>query len=342
MRTEGYEFEIERYMEFANPKILWLLTALVPLVAYYVWRSRQGGATIRISSVESLGTAPKTVRYYLRHVPFVLRIVALALLVVALARPQQIEHRTKTNAEGIDIVLAIDISGSMLAGDFRPDRLSAAKEVAASFVADRYGDRIGLVVFAGEAFTQSPLTTDQPTLQTMLGRVRSGIIEDGTAIGNGLATAINRLRESDSKSKVVILLTDGVNNRGEIAPLTAAQIAKDMGIKVYTIGVGTRGEAPYPVMDDDGNVIQTVMMKVEIDEQMLRTIASETGGEYFRATNKQTLAAIYEQINTLEKTRVEVEEFTIAHEQFVLYLVVALAALLLEFIIKRIILKRIP
>ena len=157
MRTEGYEFEIEIYMEFANPKILWLLTALVPLVAYYVWRSRQGGATIRISSVESLGTAPKTVRYYLRHVPFVLRIVALALLVVALARPQQIEHRTKTNAEGIDIVLAIDISGSMLAGDFRPDRLSAAKEVAASFVADRYGDRIGLVVFAGEVASNSSI-----------------------------------------------------------------------------------------------------------------------------------------------------------------------------------------
>ena len=329
-------------MKFANPYLLWLLALLLPMVAYYIYRTLQGGAAIRISTIAGARKAPRTLRYWLRHVPFVLRVAAVALLIVALARPQDVEEQSRTNAEGIDIMLSIDISSSMLARDFTPDRLTAAKEVAGEFIADRYGDRIGLVVFAGEAFTQSPLTTDQPTLQTMLGRVRSGIIEDGTAIGNGLATAINRLRESDSKSKVVILLTDGVNNRGEIAPLTAAQIAKDMGIKVYTIGVGTRGEAPYPVMDDDGNVIQTVMMKVEIDEQMLRTIASETGGEYFRATNKQTLAAIYEQINTLEKTRVEVEEFTIAHEQFVLYLVAALAALLLEFIIKRIILKRIP
>lgn len=329
-------------MEFANPHILWLLAAIVPLTGYYVWRTMQGDATIRISSVEGLRHAPRTVRYYLRHVPFTLRCIALATLIVALARPQSAEHDTRTDAEGIDIVLAIDISGSMLARDFKPDRITAAKEVAGSFVADRYGDRIGLVVFAGEAFTQSPLTTDQSSLQTLLSRIRSGVIEDGTAIGNGLATAINRLRESDAKSKVVILLTDGVNNRGEIAPLTAAAIAQDYGIKVYTIGVGTMGEAPYPVFDQRGNLVQTVNMKVEIDEEMLRKIAEQTGGEYFRATDKQTLQSIYDQINSMEKSRVEVSEFTILHEEYLVWVLAALAALLLEFIVSRLILKRIP
>lgn len=329
-------------MEFANPHILWLLAAIVPLAGYYVWRTMQGDATIRISSVEGLRHAPRTVRYYLRHVPFALRCIALATLIVALARPQSAEHDTRTDAEGIDIVLAIDISGSMLARDFKPDRITAAKEVAGSFVADRYGDRIGLVVFAGEAFTQSPLTTDQSSLQTLLSRIRSGVIEDGTAIGNGLATAINRLRESDAKSKVVILLTDGVNNRGEIAPLTAAAIAQDYGIKVYTIGVGSMGEAPYPVFDQRGNLVQTVNMKVEIDEEMLRKIARQTGGEYFRATDKQTLQSIYDRINSMEKSRVEVSEFTILHEEYLVWVLAALAALLLEFIVSRLILKRIP
>lgn len=329
-------------MEFANPHILWLLAAIVPLAGYYVWRTMQGDATIRISSVEGLRHAPRTVRYYLRHVPFALRCIALATLIVTLARPQSAEHDTRTDAEGIDIVLAIDISGSMLARDFKPDRITAAKEVAGSFVADRYGDRIGLVVFAGEAFTQSPLTTDQSSLQTLLSRIRSGVIEDGTAIGNGLATAINRLRESDAKSKVVILLTDGVNNRGEIAPLTAAAIAQDYGIKVYTIGVGSMGEAPYPVFDQRGNLVQTVNMKVEIDEEMLRKIARQTGGEYFRATDKQTLQSIYDRINSMEKSRVEVSEFTILHEEYLVWVLAALAALLLEFIVSRLILKRIP
>ncbi len=236
-------------MHFASPYYLWLLTALVPMAGYYVWRTLQGGAAIQISSVDGVVRAPKTIRYYLRHLPFVLRAAAFALLVVALARPQDVERLSHTNTEGIDIMLAIDVSGSMLARDFRPDRITAAKEVAGSFIADRYGDRIGLVAFAGEAFTQSPLTTDQGTLQTLLSRIRSGLIEDGTAIGNGLATAINRLRESEAKSKVIILLTDGVNNRGEIAPLTAAEIAKAQGIRVYTIGVGTEGMAPYPAVD---------------------------------------------------------------------------------------------
>lgn len=329
-------------MEFASPKILWFLLLLLPLVGYYIYRTRQGGASVVVSTTETVRRAPRTFRYYLRHIPFVLRCAALSLIVIAIARPQSAEHYTNTTTEGIDIVLAVDVSTSMLAKDFIPDRLSVAKEVASEFISDRTGDRIGIVVFAGESFTQSPLTTDQSSLQTMLGRITSGVIEDGTAIGNGLATSINRLRESDSKSKVVILLTDGVNNRGEISPLTAAKIAKDMGIKVYTIGIGKHGTAPYPVFDERGREVDVVNMKVEIDEKMLRNIASQTGGEYFRATDKKTLEAIYEQINTLEKSRVEVENRTTLHEEYLVFVLWALAALLLEFIINRVVLKRIP
>ena len=329
-------------MEFASPKILWFLLLLIPLVAYYIYRARQGGAAVIVSTIDTVKRAPKTIRYYLRHIPFVLRCVALSLIVVAIARPQSAEHYTNTTTEGIDIVLAVDVSTSMLAKDFTPDRLSVAKEVASEFISDRTGDRIGLVVFAGESFTQSPLTTDQSSLQTMLGRITSGVIEDGTAIGNGLATSINRLRESDAKSKVVILLTDGVNNRGEISPLTAAKIAKDMGIKVYTIGIGRRGTAPYPIFDERGREVDVVNMKVEIDEKILRDIAEQTGGEYFRATDKQTLEAIYDRINQLEKSKVEVENRTTLHEEFLVFVLCALAALLLEFIIEKIILKRIP
>ena len=328
-------------MKFANPYLLWLLALVVPMVAYYIYRTLQGGAAIRISSVAGARKAPRTLRYWLRHAPFVLRIAAVAALIVALARPQDVEEQSRTNAEGIDIMLSIDISSSMLARDFTPDRLTAAKEVAGEFIADRYGDRIGLAVFAGESFTQSPLTTDKGSLQTLLARLRSGVIEDGTAIGNGLATAINRLRESDAKSKVIILLTDGVNNRGEIAPLMAANIAADMGIKVYTIGVGKRGKAPYPVMDPFGD-ISYQMMDVEIDEETLTEIASRTGGKYFRATDKEKLKAIYDEINTLEKSKVEITELTIYHEKFLPLLLLAMALLLAEFIFSHIILKRIP
>ena len=329
-------------MEFASPKILWFLLLLIPFIGYYIYRTRQGGAAVVVSTTDTVKRAPRTFRYYLRHVPFVLRCAALSLIIVAIARPQSAEHYTNTTTEGIDIVMAVDVSTSMLAKDFIPDRLSVAKEVASEFIGDRTGDRIGIVVFAGESFTQSPLTTDQSTLQTMLGRITSGVIEDGTAIGNGLATSINRLRESDSKSKVVILLTDGVNNRGEISPLTAAKIAKDMGIKVYTIGIGRHGTAPYPVFDERGREVDVVNMKVEIDEKILRDIATQTGGEYFRATDKKTLEAIYEQINTLEKSRVEVENRTTLHEEFLVFVLWALAALLLEFIINRVVLNRIP
>ena len=331
-------------MQFASPHYLWLLTLLAPMTAYYVWRTMQGGAAIRISTVAGVLHAPKTVRHYLRHLPFALRAAAFALLVVALARPQDIEQNVRTNTEGIDIVLAIDVSASMLARDFRPDRITAAKEVAGSFVADRYGDRIGLVVFAAEAFTQSPLTTDQSTLQTLLARIRSGLSDDsGTAIGNGLATAINRLRESEAKSKVIILLTDGVNNRGQIAPMTAAEIARAQGIRVYTIGVGTEGTAPYPAVDIYGQPTgDVVMAKVEIDEKTLGAMADLTGGKYFRATDNAKLKAIYDEINQLEKSKVEVTERISYHERFLVWALAALGALLLEFLLSNLVLKRIP
>ena len=328
-------------MHFASPYYLWLLVLIAPMIGYYVWRTLQGGAAIQISSIRGVANAPRTVRYYLRHLPFALRTAAFALLVVALARPQDVEQNTSTNTEGIDIMLAIDVSASMLARDFQPDRITAAKEVAGSFIADRYGDRIGLVAFAGEAFTQSPLTTDQSTLQTLLSRIRSGLIEDGTAIGNGLATAINRLRESDAKSKVVILLTDGVNNRGEITPMTAAEIARAQNIRVYTIGVGTEGMAPYPAVDMFGNITY-VKQKVEIDEKTLTAMADMTGGKYFRATDNAKLKAIYDEINQLEKSRVEVLEHISYHELFLVWVLAALGVLLAEFLLSNLVLKRIP
>ena len=329
-------------MHFASPHYLWLLTLLAPMIAYYVWRTMQGGAAIQISTVEGVARAPKSVRYYLRHLPFALRAAAFGLLVVALARPQQIEQNVRTSSEGIDIMLAIDVSASMLARDFEPDRITAAKEVAGSFISDRYGDRIGLVAFAAEAFTQSPLTTDQSTLQTLLAQIRSGLIDDsGTAIGNGLATAISRLRESDAKSKVVILLTDGVNNRGEITPITAAEIAKAQNIRVYTIGVGTEGMAPYPAVDMFGN-ITFVKQKVEIDEKTLTAMAEMTGGRYFRATDNAKLKAIYDEINQLEKSKVEVTEHLSYHEQFLAWVLAALGLLLAEFLLANLVLKRIP
>ena len=320
-------------VRFVNPKLLWLLLVLLPMVAYYIYRSRQGGASLRISTVAGVSSLPRSAKYYLRHLPFVLRCLAVAALIVALARPQSSQSHSNSTTEGIDIVLSLDISGSMLARDFQPDRITAAKEVAANFINDRPNDRIGLVVFAGESFTQSPLTTDKASLLTLLAGVRSGIIEDGTAI--------NRLRESDAKSKVVILLTDGVNNRGQIAPLTAADIAQSLGIRVYTIGVGSMGTAPYPAVDIWGN-ITFQPMKVEIDEEVLQQIADKTGGQYFRATDKANLEAIYDEINDLEKTKVDVENFTRYDERFAPFALLALGLLLAEFLFRTLYLRRIP
>lgn len=328
-------------MTFANPHMLWLAALVVPMVAYYLWYDRAGGASMTISSVRAPKSAPRTLRYYCRHLPMVLRCVVVVLVAVALARPQTSEQMTKTTVEGVDIVLSLDVSGTMLAADFEPDRLTAAKDVAAQFIADRPNDRIGLVVFAGESYTQSPLTTDKAALQTLLAQVQFGVVEDGTAIGMGLATAVNRLRESSAKSKVVILLTDGINNAGQIAPLTAAEIAAEYGIRVYTIGVGRKGYAPYPYYDAWGNRRYRQQL-VEIDEQILTDIAAKTGGEYFRATDKRSLKSVYDRINELEKSKIETDNYTNYTEHFATWLLWAIALLVVEFLVRRLCLNKVP
>lgn len=325
-------------MQFLNPYILIGIVIVPLLLLYHLFVGRR--ATLTVSALGS-ASAPRTLRYWLRPMPLVLRLLAITALIIALARPVNVHTESETTTEGIDIVLAMDISGSMLARDFVPDRLTSAKKIASEFVGERSGDRLAVVAFAGEAFTQTPLTSDQATVQTMLSRLRSGVVDDGTAIGNGLATAINRLRESGAKSKVIVLLTDGVNNRGQISPATAAEIARDLGIKVYTIGVGSRGSAPYPAIDMFGNE-SMVMAEVEIDEALLRRIATLTGGQYFRAVDDNALAEIYERINTLEKSEVQVTNYTSYEELYMLWLVAALLLLAGEFIIERVVLNRLP
>ena len=300
-------------MEFANKEYFLLLLLLIPYLLWYFLFRRKTEPTMRMSDTNAYRFAPKSWRMWLLHVPMVLRMLTFALIVTAMARPQMHNSLETKTVEGIDIMISMDVSTSMLLQDLSPNRLEAAKKTAAEFVAKRENDNIGLTIFAGEAFTQSPLTTDKNSLITMLARLRSGIIDDGTAIGNGLATAVNRLRESDAKSKVIILLTDGVNNSGVIGPLMAADIAAEMGIKVYTVGVGSRGKAPYPVVDMFGNVSYQPM-PVEIDEKTLEEIATRTGGRYFRATNKEKLRLIYDEINELEKSKVEITDLTLYHE----------------------------
>lgn len=325
-------------MNFLHPNILWLALIIPLIAAHYIWQGRKGAA-LNVTTIR--GRAPRTLRYYLRHLPIVLRLTALALLIIALARPVEEHSEQEITTEGIDIVLSMDISSSMLARDFQPDRLTAAKQIASEFVGERHGDRLAVVAFAGESFTQCPLTTDQSTVQTLLARLRSGVIEDGTAIGNGLATAINRLRESSAKSKVVVLLTDGVNNRGQISPLMAAEIAKDMGIKVYTIGVGRKGQAPYPAVDMFGNQTM-VMADVEIDEKLLTEIATMTGGKYFRAENNNALVEIYDEINLMERSEVQVTEHLLYEELFLSWLILAILVLVAEFALSYLILNRLP
>lgn len=328
-------------VRFENPRILWLLLLLVPMVAYYVYRTLQGRAAIQVSTVSGLLKLRHTYRYWLRHAPFVLRLLVVALVIFAMARPQSSEESQNVNAEGIDIVMTLDISGSMLARDFSPDRLTAAQDIGSKFIIARPTDRIGLVVFAGEAFTQSPITTDHVSLVNLMNQIKSGMIADGTAIGNGLATAVNRLKESDAPSKVIILLTDGVNNSGQIDPLTAAQIAADYGIRVYTIGVGSEGVAPTPTINEWGG-ISFVQAKVEIDEDILRQIADKTGGRYFRATDNTKLAEIYAEIDQLEKTKVEVENFVKYSEVYHFWLLLAVGLLMLEMLSRYLFLRQIP
>lgn len=318
---------------FANPKLLYLLLLVPAMIAWYIFRQKGAKPSLKISTVQGFGTAKPTLRVVLRHLPFALRCLVVALLVIAIARPQSTDIQRNVNTEGIDIVLAIDVSGSMLARDFKPDRFEAAKELGIKFVSGRKTDRMGLVIFAGESFTMCPLTTDHVSLVNMFRDIVMGVLEDGTAIGSGLATAITRLKDSPAKSKVVILLTDGVNNRGEIAPLTAAEIAKSFNIRVYTIGVGSYGTAPYPVQTPYGTRYQD--MQVEIDEELLAEIAKTTGGEYFRATNNKALEKVYEKIDQLEKTKIEVTEYSKRIEEYSLFALLALALLLVEIVLRR-------
>lgn len=328
-------------MFFEYPAFLYLELLLIPLIALYIWREIRGqAAPLQVSTVSPWRGRGGSFKKQMRHLPYILRFIALAALIVAFARPRSSKDFERVDTEGIDIIIAIDVSTSMLARDFNPDRISAAKDIAIEFISQRPRDRMGIVVFAGESFTQCPLTTDRATLINLMKEVETGLIEDGTAIGNGLATAIARLQDSKAKSRVVILLTDGVNNSGEIAPLMAAEIAKTYGVRVYTIGVGAMGLAPYPMMTPFGVQIQQV--KVEIDEPLLEQIATETGGKYFRATDNTKMLEIYSEINKMETSRTTLDSFPIYKELFMKYALIALAVIILELILRFFILRKIP
>jgi len=327
-------------IEFANPQLLYLLIILPLLVAWYWFRHARSYADIQISTTGAMDKQPRTTKQYLFHLLFVLRLLAIGLLIVALARPQTSTRRQDVTIEGIDIVMAVDISGSMLAEDFRPNRLAAAKDVATEFIAGRPNDRVGLVIFSGETFTQCPLTTDHTVLLNLFEDVKSGMIEDGTAIGDGLATAVNRLKESKAISKVIILLTDGENNMGALDPVSAAEIAEMYGIRVYTIGVGSIGTAPYPVQTPFGKQYQNI--DVKIDEPMLRQIAEMTDGKYFRATNNKKLGEIYQEIDALEKSKIDVTEFRKKNEEFLPLVIAAALFFLLEILLRYTIFRSVP
>ncbi len=327
-------------MFFEYPYLLWLLAVPVLLVLRYLWiELKDRRPHLRVSKLDAWTAGGRSVLEWVRHIPFLLRTAALALLVIAIARPRSSSQVEKVDTEGIDIVFAMDVSTSMLARDFTPDRLSAAKDIAIEFIASRPSDRMGIVVFAGESYTQCPLTTDRATLINLMKDVQTDLIEDGTAIGNGLATAVARMKDSDAKSRVVILLTDGVNNMGEIDPSMATEIAKTYGIRVYTIGVGANGTAPYPVQTPWGIELQNI--PVEIDEPLLKSISEGTGGRYFRATDNTKLAEIYAEIGRMEKTRTTVDSFPVYKDLFKNYALAALICLLLEILL-RALMRRMP
>ena len=327
-------------MFFEYPALLWLLVIPAFMLVHYVYIEVSGRRPhLRVPDIKFWKAGGRSVLGVIRHLPFLLRTIALVMIIIAIARPRSSTKMDKIDTEGIDIVLAMDVSTSMLARDFTPDRISAAKDIAIEFISQRPSDRMGIVVFAGESYTQCPLTTDRATLINLMKEIETGLIEDGTAIGNGLATAVARMQNSDAKSRVVILLTDGVNNSGEITPQTAADIAKTYGIRVYTIGVGANGTAPYPVMTPWGVELQNV--EVEIDENLLKNIAETTGGRYFRATDNTKLSEIYSEINKMEKARTTIDSFPIYKELFTGFALIALACLLLEVLIS-FILRRLP
>lgn len=327
-------------MVFANIEYLFLLLLLIPYIVWYILKHKKNNATLQMSDTNIYRDIKKSYKIYLLHVPFILRIIVLSLVILILARPQTTNNWQNSEVEGIDIMLAIDVSTSMLAEDLKPNRLEAAKDVAAEFISGRPNDNIGITLFAGESFTQCPLTVDHTVLLNLFQSINSGIVEDGTAVGMGIANAVSRLKDSKAKSKVIILLTDGTNNKGDISPLTAADIAKSFGIRVYTIGVGTNGMAPYPLRV--AGTIQYINTPVEIDEKTLTQIAITTNGNYFRATNNSKLKEVYKEIDKLEKTKLNVKQYSKRHEEYQWFALIALLFLLFEFYLRNSILKKIP
>lgn len=326
-------------IEFAYPLVLVLLAVIPVLIFWYIRKYSRKHGTLTISSLQQV-PEQQSFKAMLRHLPFILRLLAIASIIVALARPQTRNDEELVSGEGVDIVLCIDVSGSMLAQDLLPNRMEAAKEVAANFISNRPTDRIGLVIFSGESFTLTPLTTDQTNLKAQIYNIKSGLLEDGTAIGMGLATSVERLKESKAKSKVVILLTDGENNGGFIDPNTAKELAKSLNVKVYTIGVGTDGMAPVPVQTQMGIVMQHE--RVNIDEKLMTQIANETGGRYFRAKDNEGLRNIYTEIDKLEKSKVEVTALRRYNEKFFPFALAAIGFLFLEALLKFTVFKKFP
>lgn len=327
-----------KQIEFAQKGFFWLLIIIPLMVGWYIWQPKRQQGTLAMPTLKGFYKHSKTWFPHFRHSGIVLRCLALIALIVAIARPQSSLSWQNSSTEGIDIVIASDISGSMMAEDFKPNRLEAGKAIAIDFIKNRPDDRIGLVIFSGESFTQCPLTIDHDVLINLYQDIKNGMIEDGTAIGMGLATAVNRLKDSKAKSKVIILLTDGVNNMGSIPPVTAAEIAKQFGIRVYTVGLGTHGSAPMPMRTQYGDTVYQ-RMPVDIDEPTLQKIAATTGGQYFRATNNETLKAIYSQIDQLEKAKIDVTQYRKKTEMFLPFAVIALVLLLLEFLLKNTLFK---
>lgn len=328
-------------MQFANPGMLWLLLVCIPLAGWWIWRRRSSHPSLQISTTGPFRKLGRPARQYGLYAMDVLRVLCLVCLIVCLARPQTRDAWRTSRTEGTDMVIALDISSSMLARDFRPDRLEAAKKIAANFINGRETDNMGLVVFAGEAFTGVPMTTDRAALVNYVNSLNRDMLEDGTAIGDGLATALNRIKGGKAKSKSIILLTDGSNNTGIIAPLTAAEIAKKLGVKVYTIGIGTNGTALYPVINMFGR-IEYQPQPVVIDEATLRQIASTTGGKYFRATGNKVLSEIFAEIDKLEKTELDVHHFSHTEDCYLPWALAALGLLLLELLLRQTWLRTIP
>ncbi len=328
-------------IKFANPQYLWLFLVFIPLIIWYIYQYKKAYPSMNMSSIMPLKNMSGTYKQYLFHVIFLIRLVIIGCIIIIIARPQVYGNWRTSKTEGLDIVLTLDVSTSMLARDFKPDRFEAAKNVANQFVSSRESDNIGLVIFAGESFTAVPMTIDRSTLSNYISNTKIGLLDDGTAIGNGIATAINRIKDGTAKSKVIILLTDGSNNSGNIEPIPAAEIAKKYGIKIYTIGIGKNGMADYPQVDYFGRITY-VPQQVVIDEETLKSIATITGGKYFRATDNKVLSNIFKEIDQLEKTEMDIRHFTHTEEDFMMWAWIALSLFVIERIIRYTILRTIP